>query len=301
MKIFITGGGGFIGTHLSLFLLKLGHQVTAVGRSPRNHLANQDHFTYIQADTTEPGVWQQALEDTDAAVNLAGATIFKRWTARYKKQIRDSRILTTRYLVEALPHNREIVLFSTSATGYYGDRGEDILTESEPSGNDFLSGIAREWEHEALKAKEKGVRVVIARFGIVLGRDGGAMQKMIPAFRSFVGGPLGNGKQWFPWIHIEDLMSAMLFVMENNKIEGSVNFCSPHPVRNHDLAKTLGNLLKRPSFMPAPGFMIRLVLGEFGSTLLISQRAVPEKLLNHRFGFRYPALKQAIQNILGKN
>ena len=128
MKIFITGGGGFIGTHLSLFFLERGHQVTAVGRSPRSPLEVHDHFTYIQADTSEPGVWQQALEDTDAAVNLAGASIFKRWTAKYKRQIRESRILTTQYLVEALPDNRDSMLCSTSATGYYGDRDEDILT-----------------------------------------------------------------------------------------------------------------------------------------------------------------------------
>jgi uncharacterized protein (TIGR01777 family) len=299
MKIFITGGMGFVGSYLSARLLELGHEVTATGTRPTQKTVSHKNFNYIQADTAKSGKWQEALKDTDAVINLAGRTIFHFWTENYKKQIYDSRVLTTRNLVEALPENKNILLCTTSAAGYYGDRGDDILTEKESCGGDFLANVCRDWETEAFRAEEKGVRVAAMRFGVVLGKNGGAMKQMIPAFQFFVGGPLGTGQQWFPWIHLNDLISAILFVMENQDVKGPLNFTAPKPVRNRDLAKTLGQILKRPAFMPVPAFLIRLFLGEFGTSILFSQRAVPEKLSGYGFQFNYPDIRTAVRNIVG--
>ncbi|MBN1932599.1 MAG: TIGR01777 family oxidoreductase [Desulfobacterales bacterium] len=298
MKIFITGGTGFVGTHLSNFLLSRGHEVTAVGIRPSQNRINHENFHYISGDTSKEGRWQEELKNIDAVVNLAGASIFKRWNKSYKQLIYDSRILTTRNLVGSLPKDKKVVLCSTSAVGYYGDRGNDTLTEEEPNGDGFLAQVCADWEKEARRAEEKGIRVATTRFGIVLGKNGGALKKMIAAFRFYLGGPLGNGMQWFPWIHMEDLVSAMLFIMENEKMNGPVNFCSPNPVRNRDLAKTLGHILNRPALMPAPAFIIRLVMGEFGNTILTSQKAVPEKLLKHGFNFQYSGIQAAISDIV---
>ena len=270
----------------------------AVGIRAAHDLDGSDGFDYISADTTRKGPWQEKLNPVDAAVNLAGNTIGKRWTRSYKKQICDSRILTTRNLVEALPPDKNITLCSASAAGYYGDRGEDILEEDAPAGNDFLAGLSQDWEKEALQAKEKGARVVITRFGLVLGRGGGVLKKMLPAFRFFVGGPLGDGRQWFPWIHLRDLASALLFVIENSEISGPVNFTAPDPVRHKDLAKTLAKFLKRPSAMPAPGFMLRLALGEMGQALLSSQRIIPSKLTKFGFDFKFPTIEKAIKDLV---
>ncbi len=300
MKLFITGGLGFVGRQLSHFLLDRGHQVTAVGTQPSQNLIKHRNYKYISADTTQKGVWQDSLKDTDAVVNLAGKSIFKRWSKSYKNQIYDSRIRTTRNLVDALPGKQQITLCSTSAVGYYGDRGDDILTESVSCGDDFLARVSRDWEDEAFRAEEKGIRVLTTRFGVVLGKNGGAMKKMVSAFRWYVGGPMGSGMQWFPWVHMDDLISAIMFVIENQDIRGPVNFCAPNPVRNRDLAKTMGHVLNRPAFMPAPGFMIRLALGEFATTLLSSQRVVPEKLLHFGFNFKYPELKTAVRHIVNQ-
>jgi len=296
MKIFITGGTGFIGTYLSSYLLKKGHSVVAVGRSPDHKLDGQGNFKYISADTTKNGDWQNALYKADAAVNLAGANIFRLWTDRYKTKIYDSRILTTRNLVEAMPN--ELTLYSTSAAGYYGNRGDEILTEEARQGDDFLAKVCIDWEKEAYQAEKKGIRVVTMRFGVVLGKSGGAIKKMLPAFKSFVGGPMGNGKHWFPWIHIYDLVSAILFIHKNREIKGPVNFCAPEPVRNTDFAKALGNALNRPSFMTAPAFMIRLVMGELGATFLNSQMISPAKLTRYGFKFQHPDINSALSEIM---
>jgi uncharacterized protein (TIGR01777 family) len=298
MKILITGGSGFIGSNLSEYLLSRGHKVSAIGRSSDQHRIRHKDYRYIAADTTRPGNWQKEVEEAEAAVNLTGATIFKRWTTSYKKIIYDSRILTTRHVVAALPEGGKITLCSASGAGYYGNRGDDILKEDEDVGRDFLAGISRDWEKEALRAAAKGVRVAVMRFGVVLGKNGGALAKMIPAFKMFVGGSLGSGNQWFPWMHLEDLMAAILFVVEHQDVSGPLNFCAPNPIRYRELAKTLGEVLGRPSFMPAPAFMIRLAMGEFGDVFLNSQRIVPERLLRHGFGFQYPDIKGAIQAVV---
>jgi len=300
MKIIITGGLGFIGTKLSIRLLESGHQVTIVDHSPKPRPYTPQEARYVSADTMVPGAWQEEVENYDAVINLAGASIFRRWNNDTKQLIYDSRILTTRNVVEAMPKEKGALLCSTSAVGYYGFRGDEQLTEEDSPGNDFLARVCVDWEREARKAAEKGVRVAITRFGIVLGRTGGVLGKMIPAFKKFVGGPLGSGKQWFSWIHIEDLLKAFLFVFENQDIHGPVNFCSPNPVRNRDLARALGKALSRPSFLTTPAIILRVVLGEFGSVLLEGQRVIPAKLVKYGFVFQYPEIMGALQEVVGQ-
>lgn len=298
MKILITGGAGFIGTHLCEFLLDRGHHVVSLSTAQHPKQGEPERFKTIAADTSRKGEWQEELKGADAIVNLAGKTIFRRWSDSYKKKMYNSRTETTRNIVDALSQDSPVVLCSASAVGYYGNRGEDIVSEEEPSGGGFLAKVGMDWEEEAFRAREKGIRVATMRFGVVLGKGGGAMAKMLPAFRMFVGGPLGDGKQWFPWIHIDDLLTAVLFIIERKELSGPFNFCSPNPVRNRKLAKTLGSVIGRPAFMPAPKLMIRLAMGEMGTALLDSQRAVPERLLKSGFNFRYPDLETAIRQIV---
>ena len=302
MKILITGGTGFVGAQLTSWLLRKGHEVTVLSRFPKESKGEIPSVSYLQSDPTEKGNWQSVINDHDVIINLAGASIFRRWTEETKRAIRESRILTTRNIVEGINPNRakSMTLFSTSAVGYYGFHGDEELTEDSSPGDDFLARMAVEWEEEALKAREKGSRVVITRFGIVLGKGGGALSQMIPLFRKFVGGPIGSGLQWFSWVHMEDLTEAIIFLLGRPEISGPVNLCSPNPVRNRDLAKALGQVLKRPSFIPAPGFMIRLVLAEFGSVILEGQRVIPRRLLESGFVFRYPDIGKALENIIGR-
>ena len=299
MKILITGGTGFVGTQLTSRLIKDNHEVTILSRSAKGSGEIPREISYLQGDPTQKGSWQEAIKNHDAAINLAGASIFAKWTEEHKKAIRESRVSTTRNIVEGIPSHpqKQFAFFSTSAVGYYGFCGDEELTEESPHGDDFLARIASEWEGEALKAKEKGARVVITRFGIVMGEKGGALGQMIPLFKKFIGGPIGSGRQWFSWVHIKDLAEAFTFLLKHPEISGPVNVCSPNPVRNKDLAKALGRALHRPSFMPAPGFMIKLVLGEFGSVILEGQRVIPKRLLDSGFAFQYPEIDKALQEI----
>lgn len=296
MKFLITGGTGFVGSFLTRLLLENEHEVTVIGRSSASGIRS-GRFHPISADTTQTGSWQNALKNVDVVINLAGMSIFHRWTPAYKLQIYDSRILTTRHVVAGMSGDRPQTLISTSAVGYYGSRGDDMLSESEPCGRDFLSRVGKDWEHEAFEAQKKNVRVVAARFGVVLGRSGGALKQMITPFKWLVGGPMGSGRQWFSWIHISDLLAGMMFILKNEKIQGPVNLCSPGPVTSGELARTLGAVLGRPAVIPAPAMALRLVLGEFADTLLASQRAIPEKLLASGFVFSFPDLKDALADL----
>ncbi len=299
MKIFITGGLGFVGRHLSSVLLKDGHQVTAVGRSP-NPSAMIEHpsFDYLAADTTKPGDWQTGVANHDIVINLAGKSIFTYWTKKVKQQLYDSRILTTRNVVDSLAGAGDTLFLSASAIGYYGERGEDVLCEDEPPGNDFLAKVSKNWEEEALKAQSDHIRVVLMRFGIVLAHGGGAMASMIPAFKLFLGGRLGSGQQWFPWIHLEDLIAAFQFTINHPEISGPVNWCAPNPTRNRDLTQTLARKLNRPVMLPTPAFVIKTALGEFGEALICSQRARPAVLQNAGFHFQYDEIGKALDEII---
>ncbi|MBI5250464.1 MAG: TIGR01777 family protein [Desulfomonile tiedjei] len=301
MKIFITGANGFVGSNLIRFFLKGGHQITALVRSTAKMPSGfPQGVTPVTGDPTKSGSWQDSVSGHDVLINLAGASIFQRWDEKYKQLLRDSRILTTRNLVAAIPADTasSVTLLSTSAVGYYGPTEDQELGEDSPPGDNFLARLAIDWEAEALRAVEKGARVVITRFGVVLGRGGGALQQMTLPFRLFVGGPLGSGLQWFSWIHLDDLCRAAQFVIENRKIHGPINFTAPQPIRNKELARAIGNILGRPYFVPAPGFMIKLIMGEFGSVLLEGQRVVPRLLESNGFRFDYPTIQEALGNLL---
>jgi uncharacterized protein len=299
MKVFMTGGTGFVGTYLTKRLIAEGHTVTILTQPLGSAALKLSGLAYADGNPTIKGQWRDSVKEHDVIINLAGASIFSRWTPQHKKILLESRIETTRNLVSALSDNaKNITFFSTSAVGYYGFHEDEELTENMPAGNDFLARLAYDWEQEALRAKDKGARVVITRFGIVLGKSGGALGQMIPLFKYFLGGPLGHGRQWFSWVHMHDLVEAFIFLLQHQEINGAVNLCSPQPLRNVDLGRAIGKILHRPSLMPAPGFMIKLILGEFGSVLLKGQRVIPSRLLEAGFQFRYANIEEALRSII---
>ena len=300
MNVLITGGAGFVGKKLTE---KLGKDniLTILDRNVKN-LPEKSGVRYVDADLSASGEWQKLIPEQDVIINLAGATIFKRWSKKTKAAIYSSRIQTTRNLVDALKGKKpkkKITLISTSAAGYYGFHEDEKIDESWGPGNDFLATVARDWEKEAYRAEEYGVRVITCRFGIVLGKNGGALGIMLPIFRSFFGGKLGKGNQWFSWIHEQDLMDIFIFLVQNKKISGPVNCTSPGPVRNSELTKVIQDLLNRPSLVPfIPAFSLRLVLGEFGNLILKGQRAMPGKLLDSGYRFAYPEITGALKQII---
>ncbi len=297
MKFFLTGGTGFVGKTLLQTLIQRGHEVTLLTRSIRKYGDKPPGVNLVEGDPTLKGEWQESVGRHEVIINLAGASIFGRWTEEVKLILRESRILTTRNLVDAIADHEVKTFFSTSAVGYYGFHGDEELIEESPPGKDFLAQLAVDWEKEALKAQDRGVRVVLTRFGIVLGEEGGALGQMIPLFKKDLGGPLGSGKQWFSWIHREDLSRAVLFLLDHPEISGPVNLVAPNPVRNKELAAAIGKAMRRPAFMRVPGFMLRLALGEFGSILLEGQRVIPQKLLQSGFQFQYPRIEEALAEI----
>lgn len=301
MKIFMTGGTGFVGTMLTKRFTREGHEVTVLARTIRPDRTLPRGAVYLEGNPVREGPWQTRVSEHDVIINLAGASIFSRWTKATKTAIRDSRILTTRNLVEALSARRgqDTRLLSTSAVGYYGFHEDEELDESCPPGDDYLASVSREWETEALRAAPLGVRVALLRFGVVLGRDGGALKQMLPVFKRFLGSPLGSGAQWFSWIHAEDLADIYLFLIKEKTVEGPVNCTAPNPVRNREFTRALGETLGKPTFMPSvPGFMIKTLMGEFGSTLLKGQRVLPKVLLDHAFQFRFPEITNALRDLL---
>ena len=299
MKITIAGASGFVGKALTRRLLENGHAVTGLGTSLTHPLQAMPQFTWICADTTHPGQWQTAVETADAVVNLAGRSIFKRWTRAYKTRIVDSRLMTTDNIVNAMTGSNQ-TLISTSAVGYYGSRGDETLNEASPPGDDFLARLAIDWERRALSGEQRGARVAIMRFGVVLGAGGGALAQMLPAFRRFAGGPIGSGRQWFAWIHLADLLDAIQFLLDTDHARGPYNFCSPDMVRQRDFARALGKVLGRPTLVPVPSLALRLMLGELAGVLLASQRVKPERLIEEGFSFRYADVDWALADLVSQ-
>jgi len=301
MKVFITGGSGFVGSTLTGKLTGHGHQVTILTRSVKKGLGLPEGASFLEGDPTREGPWQDRVADHDAVINLAGASIFARWNDDYKRTLRESRLLTTRHLVDAMAprKGKETHLISTSAVGYYGFHDDEVLEEKASPGTDFLATLAADWESAALEARSHGVRVALCRFGIVMGRKGGALAQMVSPFRFWMGAPLGSGKQWFSWIHEGDLASVFQFVLEHKDLEGPLNCTAPHPVRNREMIEMLGKILGKPTFLPSvPAFLIRWILGEFGDVILKGQRVYPKRLLDHGFVFRFSSMEEALTDLL---
>jgi len=301
MKILVSGSSGLVGTALVRALVKDGHTVCRLVR-PGTVVKNEMNDGFQVAWNPATGELGGAAVGADAVVNLAGASIADgRWSPARKAVLRSSRIDTTRALVDALAkmNARPRVLVSASATGFYGNRGDELLTEESQPGNEFLSGLAKDWEAEALKAEAIGVRVVLARFGIILARDGGALPKIVLPFRFFAGGKIGSGKQWMSWISLEDVIEILRFALEHGEVRGPINVISPQPVQNAEFTKILATALHRPALFPAPAFALRLALGEMTDALLLSsQRVLPQKLQELGYSFAHPDLNDALAAIL---
>ncbi len=292
MKALISGGTGFVGSHL----VELQEEPVILSRNPDKI---RQRFSHAEGQAWQPGelIPASAFQGVDTVFHLAGESIFGRWTQEKKDRILSSRVEGTRTIVDSLARleTPPATLVSSSAVGYYGSRGDEILTESSGSGADFLSQVCQAWEKEAVKAEKLGVRVVCIRTGIVLGRDGGALNQMLPVFKAGLGGKLGSGRQYMSWIHVDDLASAMMFAAGHKELKGPVNAVAPQPVTNKDFSKTLAKTLNRPAIFAVPAPVLRLALGEFGAVLLSSQRALPQKLEEAGFDFRYPVIQEALR------
>jgi uncharacterized protein (TIGR01777 family) len=299
MTALVTGGTGFVGPRL----LRMLDRPTVVTRNPDRARQSIGHLAgrIIRWDPLTGPPPSEAFDGVDTVFHLAGESVAEgRWTAAQKARIRDSRVIGTRHLVQGIVQasRKPTVLVSASAVGYYGDRGDEELTESAAPAHDFLADVCIDWEKEALAAGEAGVRVVTARTGIVLGSGGGALAKMLTPFKLGAGGPLGNGRQWMPWVHVGDLARLYMHAAETAAIRGPMNAVAPHPVRNAEFTKALGRQLHRPAFMPAPYFGLRLLFGEFAKVLFASQRVIPKVATDTGFVFQYPDIASALREIL---
>jgi len=291
-KVLVSGSSGLIGTALLSALQTAGYEVTRLVRRPSPG--------QILWDPTSP-LTPESVSGFDAVVHLAGESIVGRWTEAKKQRIVQSRVPPTRSLAEALAGASQLprVLVCASAVGYYGDRGDEILREDSPSGQGFVSEVCRQWESSAQPAGDAGIRTVQTRFGIVLSSAGGALAKMLLPFRLGLGGNMGNGQQWWPWVDLSDVVGAILHVLATESVHGPVNVVSPRPVRNAEFTKTLASVLSRPAAFPMPAFIARLVFGEMADDLLLaSQRVEPGKLLTSGYVFREPDLRGALSAIL---
>jgi len=301
-RIIITGATGLIGKKLVNALINRGDEVIVFSRDVKKAKSIFPKAKVcVEWNYQHPKNWESKLEDSDAVIHLAGLNLFaKRWNEDFKKSVIESRKVSTKNLVEAIQscRNRPEVFISASGIGYYGDCGDKILSEDYHSGKDFLSDVCRVWESEANQIEEVGVRSVQVRTGLVLSPEDGALKQMLPPFKFFMGGPLGNGKQWSSWLHIDDIVGIYLHALDNPKLQGAVNAATPNPVRMKEFAKTLGKVLKRPSLFPVPNFVLRFVIGEATEVVTASQRINSKKLLESGYKFKFEILEDALNDLL---
>jgi len=305
MRIVIAGGRGFLGRPLARQLSADGHHVViltrGLARTKRDSTLSDFSRVVVWSPDGSTGSWAADVDGSDAVVNLTGASIAgKRWSDAYKRLILDSRIQATRSLVSAILRATAPpgVMVSGSAVGYYGPRGDEILTEQANAGSDFLAGVCAKWEAEAEKAASVRTRVVRLRTGLVLEKDGGALPPMLPPFRFGVGGPIGTGRQYWPWIHRDDWVALVRLAIQSSTLTGAMNATAPEPVTNAAFAQAVGRALHRPAFLPTPGFAMRLLLGEMAEGLILSgQRAVPARAQEAGYSFKYSTLDSALRAI----
>ena len=294
MKVLITGSTGLIGQELQKSFTEKGYELLLASR--KEPTDNKHVQWSIEQGFTDA----EKLEGVDIVVHLAGENVSGlRWTDEKKKAIHDSRVLGTRNVVNAISKLKQKpkVFIAASAIGFYGERGEEEVTESSAAGDNFLAGVCKEWEAESRRAEDAGIRTVLLRTGIVLSKDGGALSAMLLPFKLGVGGVVGSGKQWMSWISMDDEIAVINLAIENENMRGAVNAVSPNPVTNHDFTKTLGEVLYRPTFLPLPEFAVSMIFGEMGDALLLaSTKVIPKRLEDAGFEFKYPNLKEAIQH-----
>jgi uncharacterized protein (TIGR01777 family) len=299
MRALVTGATGFVGPHL-LSLLNQPAVLSRNAAKAKQSLANYGVSAAYDWDPMAGPPPEVAFNGIDAVFHLAGESVAAgRWTAEQKRRIRESRVQGTRNLVERLRklEHRPSVLVSASAVGWYGSRDDEVQDETAPPADDFLAEVCVAWEREARMAEQFGMRVVPLRVGVVLGKEGGAIQKLLTPFKLGVGGPLGNGKQWMPWIHVDDLAAMFVHAAEQPQLAGPMNGVAPNPVTNKEFTKALAAALHRPAFLPTPYFALRVMIGKFANVLFDSQRVVPKVALESGFKFRYPTIREAMEAI----
>jgi uncharacterized protein len=299
VRVFVTGASGLVGTALCQSLASRGHEVIGLSRRAAPPAgAAVAGLQWVAGDPAVAGPWQEALARADAVVHLAGEPVAGgRWTAERKERIVRSRLDSTRRVAEVVAAGGPTVLVSASAVGYYADRGDEVLTEASAPGSDFLADLSVRWEAAAAAAAVRA-RVTCPRIGIVRARDGGALPALVRPFRWFVGGPLGDGAAWQPWIHLADLVGLLVLAVEDGRVRGPLNAVSPGIVRNRELARAVGLTLKRPWLLPAPQAAVRLVAGEMAQVVLASQRVIPARALELGYRFAYPDLGGALRDLL---
>lgn len=301
-KIIITGATGSIGQNLVRELSARGDEVTVFTRNPENvakKIANANK--YVKWDYQKLEEWREHINGIDVIIHLAGANLgAQRWNEEYKKLAYESRVLSTRNLVEAIKqvNLKPEIFICSSATGFYGNRYDEVLDENSSPGNDFLATLCNDWEKEARKVEQYGVRRVSIRTGLVLMKDEGVLKQMLLPFQLFIGGPLGNGRQWFPWIHIDDIVGIYLRAIDNENISGTINGTSPGIVTMKQFAKTLGKFLGRPSLFPVPKFALKIAVGELGDYAVMSQRTSVEKIIKAGYNFKFDRLENALYSLL---
>ncbi len=299
MKILLAGATGFIGKSLVAALLKNGHEIILLTRHPEK-VSLQNGLTPVAWDGKHAGEWAAEAQGAAAVINLAGEGIAdKRWSKERKKALTDSRIFSTRALAAFIKNSpkKPAVFINASAVGYYGNVPSGEVPENFKKGGGFLADLCDQWESAARTVESAGVRTVMLRLGIVLEKGGGALAKMLFPFQIFAGGPLGSGQQWFPWVHREDVVGAILFALENPNLSGPVNITAPNPVMIKEFCAELGKVLHRPSWAPVPAFALKIILGEMSEMLLGGQKAVPQKLTVAGYRFKYPNLQNALRSI----